>query len=357
MNIEKKRAFVINILYYLIIAAIIYITLRYAIYWLMPFVIGFTIAFMLKPLIRRLQKLIPISKKAISIITLILFYATIGILFTILVINSAHWLKGFVLGLPDLYVSDIEPAIDGAAKWIETHFAALDPNFQTSITSMIESLNESMGELMTSFSKGMFTLFSGAAMSVPSFVISLFFTIISSFFFVSDYQNIVNFLIRQLPEKGQDIIMDVKNYIVNSVFSFIKAYGKIMTITFIELSIGFSVVGVESPIVIAFIISVFDVLPVLGTGGIMIPWILIVFMNSQVKLGVGLLIIYLIVTVIRNILEPKIVGSQIGLHPLLMLVCMSLGAKLFGLLGFFILPLTIIIVKNLNDTGKIHIYK
>lgn len=74
------------------------------------------------------------------------------------------------------------------------------------------------------------------------------------------------------------------------------------------------------------------------------------------KTGVGLLILYLVITVIRNIIEPKIVGKQIGLHPLLMLMCMYLGARLFGFLGIFILPILILIVQNLNDTGIIHIY-
>jgi len=129
-----------------------------------------------------------------------------------------------------------------------------------------------------------------------------------------------------------------------------------MLLTFFELTIGLHILGIENALVIAFLIAIFDVLPVLGTGGIMLPWILISFLNNQVKTGVGLLILYLVITVIRNIIEPKIVGKQIGLHPLLMLMCMYLGARLFGFLGIFILPILILIVQNLNDTGIIHIY-
>ncbi len=129
-----------------------------------------------------------------------------------------------------------------------------------------------------------------------------------------------------------------------------------MLLTFFELTVGLHILGIENALVIAFLIAIFDVLPVLGTGGIMLPWILISFLNNQVKTGVGLLILYLVITVIRNIIEPKIVGKQIGLHPLLMLMCMYLGARLFGFLGIFILPILILIVQNLNDTGIIHIY-
>ena len=129
-----------------------------------------------------------------------------------------------------------------------------------------------------------------------------------------------------------------------------------MLLTFFELTIGLHILGIENALVIAFLIAIFDVLPVLGTGGIMIPWILICFLNKQMKTCVGLLILYLVITVIRNIIEPKIVGKQIGLHPLLMLLCMYLGAKLFGFLGIFILPILILILQNLNDNGILHLY-
>ena len=85
-----------------------------------------------------------------------------------------------------------------------------------------------------------------------------------------------------------------------------------MLLTFFELTIGLHILGIENALVIAFLIAIFDVLPVLGTGGIMLPWILISFLNNQAKTGVGLLILYLVITVIRNIIEPKIVGKQIG---------------------------------------------
>ena len=129
-----------------------------------------------------------------------------------------------------------------------------------------------------------------------------------------------------------------------------------MLLTFFELTIGLHILGIENALVIAFLIAIFDVLPVLGTGGIMLPWILISFLNNQVKTGVGLLILYLVITVIRNIIEPKIVGKQIGLHPLLMLMCMYLGARLFGFLGMLHTSDSHIDCTEFNDTGIIHIY-
>ena len=90
-----------------------------------------------------------------------------------------------------------------------------------------------------------------------------------------------------------------------------------MSITFVELVIGLTLIGVDNALIIAFVIAVFDILPVLGTGGIMIPWTVITALQGNYPLALGLLLVYLVVTGVRNIIEPKIVGSQIGLHPVI----------------------------------------
>ena len=130
-----------------------------------------------------------------------------------------------------------------------------------------------------------------------------------------------------------------------------------MCITFAELSVGLSIIRIENAVLIAFVISIFDILPVLGTGGIMIPWTIIAALQGNYSLALGLLIVYIIITIIRNILEPKIVGSQVGLHPLVTLMSLFVGAQLFGVLGLFGLPITLSLLKNLNDKGTIHILK
>ena len=200
----------------------------------------------------------------------------------------------------------------------------------------------------------MLTNFAG---SVPNGVISFFFTILSSFFFSFDYRKITNFLMRQLSDKSKHLLLSIKSYITGSASSMLIAYMKLMLLTFIELTIGLSLLKIDNAIIIAFLIALFDLLPVFGTGGIMIPWIIYVFFVKQTKLAVGLLIVYLIITLIRNVVEPKIVGKQLGMHPLLMLLCMYLGARLFGFLGIFLMPMLLIIVINLNDNGLIHLYK
>lgn len=172
-----------------------------------------------------------------------------------------------------------------------------------------------------------------------------------------DYKKIITFLLHQLKDKHQKLMIEIKNYVVNTLFKCILSYALIMGITFLELSIGLSIIGIEKAILTAFIISIFDILPVLGTGGIMIPWTIIAAFQRNYLLALGLLIMYIVITVVRNILEPKIVGSQVGLHPLVTLISLFVGVQLFGVLGLFGLPITLSLLKNLNDKGTIHILK
>ena len=108
---------------------------------------------------------------------------------------------------------------------------------------------------------------------------------------------------------------------------------------------------------IAAIIAVLDIIPVLGVGGAIFPWALVQLIKGRFVFAIGLIVLYVIVLVVRNIIEPKVVGGQVGLHPVVMLICMFAGVKIFGVLGLFVMPVVIIILKNLNDSGKIRIFK
>ena len=133
----------------------------------------------------------------------------------------------------------------------------------------------------------------------------------------------------------------MRYYLTNTLFVVIRSYALIMLMTFTELSILFGLFGIENGIVKAFAIAVFDILPILGTGGIMIPWAVISLVLGYTKLGIELFVIYAIVTVVRNYMEPKIVGAQLSLHPIISLSSMFIGLRLFGFWGLFGMPVTI----------------
>lgn len=143
----------------------------------------------------------------------------------------------------------------------------------------------------------------------------------------------------------------------------IRAYLLIMFITFCELSIGFTIMSIAGIMnnsylyLIALAICIFDILPVAGSGGILIPWAIVSLIMGNTPQAIGLLIIYVVISVIRQYIEPKIVGDSLGVNPLITLAGLYFGLKLFGVLGMFIVPICLMTVKAFNDTGRIHLWK
>jgi sporulation integral membrane protein YtvI len=133
----------------------------------------------------------------------------------------------------------------------------------------------------------------------------------------------------------------------SALFGYIRAQLILMTVTFTQLSIGLWIIGIKNYILLALIISFVDALPVLGTGGIMVPWAAYSFITGNLKIGISLLILYAIVLVVRNLIEPKVLGEQIGMHPLLTLVAMYAGLQILGVAGLIIGPITVLTVKNI----------
>lgn len=158
---------------------------------------------------------------------------------------------------------------------------------------------------------------------------------------VGDYERIAAFAGTNTPHQAKKILNNIRIYLTDTLFVVIRSYVLIMLLTFAELSILFSLFGIESAVMKAALIALLDILPILGTGGIMIPWAVTSLVLGYTKLGLELLLIYGIVTVIRNYVEPKIVGTQLGLHPIITLVSMFIGLRLFGFWGLFGLPVGI----------------
>jgi len=356
-DIENKRAFIIKALYYTIISIISVATIKYSIDWLMPFIVGFAIASMLKPIIKKTQSNFKMNKKILSALIILIFYGTIGVFIGLISVKLFVSTKEIFIMLPNLYKDTIEPEIYQVFSILVQWTSRLDPAIVRGMNDIITSFSQSLGNLISSISSGVVGLITNMLSSVPAFFVKVVFSIISSFYFAMDYDIITGFIMRQLPEKIKSSISEVKSHTAKTMWKFCKAYGIIIGITFIELSIGLLILKVDKAFTIAALIAIMDIVPVLGVGGIVVPWAIIKFFTGEIKMAVGLAIIYVVVLVVRNIIEPKVVGDQIGLHPIVMLMCMFAGVQIFGLIGLFLLPIIIIILKKLNDSGKIKIFK
>lgn len=354
---NKKMQFIINIIYIFLISSMVYLFLRYGVSLVSPFIFAFLIAYLLKKPARAISKSSKLPRKLVSFLIILIFYSVAGILVSLLGIRLISTITRIISLIPSIYEKQLGPLLSSAFKGIEEIVYNIDPAIVEVLNEGFNQFLRSLGENITNFSIGLLGSLSNLASSLPTFFIRILLMIISTFFIAIDFDALLSFVQRQFSKKGNKIIITIQQYIVNTLFVVIRSYAVIMAITFVELSIGFSILGIRNPVLIAFLIAIFDILPVLGTGGIMIPWTIITLLQGNFSRGMGLFAIYIIVTIIRNILEPKIVGKQLGLHPVITLMSMFVGANLLGVIGLFGFPITLSLLKHLNDTGIIKILK
>lgn len=357
MDFEKRKRFLINLLYGGLIALLVYVIIHFGLGLLAPFLLALFIAYVLKTPAKWIARTVKLPYKPVALLLVLLFYGTVGVLIALLSIKLIASTTAFVASLPSLYTTAIEPPLRAFFNSLEQAVYRMDPALVSVLNDMFTEFVQSMSKLVTNLSVKAVSSLSDYATTLPGLFIKILLMVISTFFIAGDYDVLSGFVSRQLSEKVRSFLLRIKEYVVGTLFVCIRSYALIMGITFVELSIGLSIIHVPNSILIAFCIALFDILPVLGTGGIMIPWMIIVAIQGNVPLAIGLLIVYLAITVIRNILEPKIVGSQIGLHPIVTLSSMFVGAQLFGVIGLFGFPILLSLLRHLNDTGTIKLLK
>jgi sporulation integral membrane protein YtvI len=353
MNINKQRAFIIHFFYFLILILLVYVGIKYVFPLLMPFVIGIIIAMSFRNLIDLIAKKIHVKRVLVSIIILIVFYGLVGFIISLIGVKMVNFINSLFYSLPTLYKETLLPAFQTVTDNMINKY----PSTKSYLDSFMSNIDQSVFEYLTKISSKVVGMATGFASQVPTLLIKLIFTIVSSFFFTIDYYKITRFIIRQFREEHQKIIIKLKDNVIGSLGNFIKAYAAIITITFTELSIGFWIIGIPTPFLFGLLVAIIDIMPIIGTGAVLLPWSVIAFIMGNTKIGMGMLILYIVITVVRQIIEPKIVGQQIGLYPIITLVLMYVGAQLMGVLGLLILPIMATILIKLNKEGSIHLFK
>lgn len=356
-KVEKMRAFIIKFLYVAILLALVYCGLKYAMPLFMPFVVAFGIAFVLKPVINKLSEKTPLSRKVSAILVLTLTYLVLITLLVLLGVRLGIFLGNLFTNLPAYYKNTIEPAFNTLGNTLDDFVARLDPAILTFLDSASESLSNAISSVISAISSWAVNTLGNIASSLPWIIVATLLSIIASYFFVVDYYKVTVFLTKQLSERGRHILFVIKDFFVNVLFKFLRAYFILMCITFAEVFIGLLILQVPGALWIAVLTALVDILPIFGSGTIMWPWAAYCLITGDYFRGIGLVVMYVAITIIRQSIEPRIVGKEIGLYPLLTLICMFVGARLFGFWGMFGFPITLTILIHLNRTGEIRLFK
>lgn len=335
----KKVVRIIGIV--LLVGLAVYILYKLS-YYIAPFIIAFAISSLLEPIIRFLIRRTRVSRKAASLITLLLVIIPIGVVIALIITRLISEIRAISKILPE-YLSTLYTKFDALIVKSTEFYNWLPKEITDSIDNIVSNFSNTLIGVLDSIVEGIVN----TVISIPQALIFIVMTILSTYFLTSDRDRIYNYIKSQFPESWINKVTSIKNDMFSALFGYIRAQLILMSITFGELFIGFSIIGARYSLLLAFLTSIVDALPILGTGTILIPWGLYELFTGDIRMGVSLVIIYIIVVIVRQMIEPKILSHQIGVYPLVTLVAMYAGLKLFGVLGLILGPISILVLKNI----------
>lgn len=380
-KVQKRRDSIINVAFAAMILGLVFLFFKYCFGVAAPFLLSFFFAVLLQKPLRWLDKRTKNKCHAVWSILLVLLCVLIiiGPVVTIIALIGREianfisyladqlndipsfltTLKGEILHLLKFLPDGIYTTVSDS---INSTFSNLINNFDTVVKDFdLSSIGVDAKSITNGVTSGITGIY-GIVKNIPSALIAIVIGIIAWIFFTKDYRQIVSFIKLQLPESNKNLLSEVKQIFSKTVLKMMRAYGIIMLITFCELFLGFTIlnlIGVMDNgyiVMIAAATAIFDILPVAGSGGILIPWAVISVIMGNYGQALGLIIVYVVISVIRQYLEPKIVGNSLGVHPIVTLAGLYFGLKLFGFLGMFIVPICVMTIKAFNDAGRIHLY-
>lgn len=311
----------------------------------MPFVIGWLIALIANPLVRFLEKRLKIVRKHSSAVIVIGVLAAVIIGCYFIIARFTTESIRFIKDLPDLYY-DLEAEIRLMMENLSNVFQFLPVKVQETLSNLGNNVSEFMGEFIQSIGVPTMEAAGNVAKNIPNILIQIIVTVLSSYFFIADRDKLMERFHKFIPQsisQGIDLISDQFRQVVGGYF---KAQFRIMGVVAAILLVGFLILRVDYAVLLACLIAFLDFLPFFGTGTALIPWAAVKLFAGEYEVAIGLAIIYLISQLVRQIIQPKIVGDSMGLNPLLTLTFMYIGFKVQGVAGMILaVPIGLVVMK------------
>lgn len=309
-----------------------------------PFIIALLLAALIEPLNRFLSqnRKFPIPRPLAALIGTVLIISIVAFgLFSfvnLLFIQA----RELITALPEHY-PHLEQEIKAYIGRLEQNLDILPAEAMQAIDSILSQL----GELVSGFVSKAARYLYHYAVSLPEIMLFIILTILGIYFISRDWMKIQQSINEQLPQTWLEKFRIFRRDMLSALFGVIRATLALMAITFVQLYLGLSILQVRYALLMSFIITIFDALPVIGSGLFLVPWAIYAFITGNIKLAIGLLIIQISVYVVRQVVQPKVLGDQIGIHPLATMIAMYAGFKFIGVAGLIFGPVVFVIVKSI----------
>ncbi len=335
-----------NILYVIFLLIGLFIALKLSIFY-MPFLVAFIISLIIEPAIKFIMRKTKLTRRSSSIIIFI-FVSSI-------ILGSLAWILITLFSESSSLLQGLNDYFDKA--YIQ--FQALIKSFQFDkihlSDEILNVIQDSTGDLLQTASNWLRNSLTGLinlVTSLPSIAICIGITVVALYFICVDKIYILDQIEHHLPKIWVKKIGRHLKDLIQTLGGYLKAEATLIFVSFIISLIGlyilqFTGFNIQYPLLMALFIGFIDALPILGSGTVMIPWAIICAINGEINLGIAIIVLLIIMSVARQVLEPKLVSKNIGVHPIFTLIAMYTGFKIIGIMGLLIGPIVLIIVKNI----------
>jgi len=355
----SKRRYVkalINILVFTVSLLLIVFLAPKVLVFFAPFVIGWIIACIASPMVRFLEEKLKIKRKASTAFVIILVLALVILCLYLIGSKIVHEAINMINDLPMIW-SAWEKDLNEVGKLL----AAVISKFPESVQDSVNSLTSAVGNLIVGMLESVGTptieIVSNFAKSLPAVIISIIMCLLSSYFFVADRNELYGFLRKYTPASVKKPWNIIQNSVIKSVGGYIKAQFKIEFWIYLLLVIGLLILRVNYVLIVALGIALLDIIPFFGTGTVMVPWAIIKLLSGEYGMAIGLLVTWGISQLVRQFIQPKIMGDSMGMPAIPTLFLLFIGYKLGSVLGMILaLPIGLVVVTlykaGVFDTTK-----
>lgn len=316
-----------------------------------PFVVAIFMTFIIERPVRWLQVKFRLSRSWAVAIAILLFVIIVGGILILTFYQMTTELANLTRDTPTLYsVSDYFQSFIEKSQSFYLEFP----------DEIVKSFEDNIGTIVGTISSWLTKLFMSmlnVVKSLPELFIFMIVSVVSTFFMSRDRDKIAAFIYRQFPPKWDDRLRVLKSNLFVAFIGFIKAQLTLIFITFLELLVGYTLLGIDYAFFFAMFTAIVDALPILGIGTVLIPISVVYLVMGNMQRAFGFLLLYAIITIVRQFLEPRIMGSKLGIHPLVMLMAIYIGLKIFGVFGLILGPIIVVILKALQKSRIIPQFK
>lgn len=347
MNFEKIRKYADLVV--LIIGSMLlgYLFFKHLFLYLLPFFIGWFIAFLMRPPALYLSPKLRIKPRILRLVlTVLLFLALLGLLsLGVWLLSREVWELLAGLGEGDNSLEEFISGLVGSGGFFGRLFGDFSDYVADALYRLGMSLLSSLGSALSS-----------VVSAVPKALFFLLVSVIASAYFAIGLEEINASVKRLLPRRAFEVIVKLKDGFFGAFLKYMRSYLLLLLITFLEMLMGLFLIRAPYPVIMAIVIAFLDLLPVIGVGSVLIPWGIWSLVTDNTSFGIGLLVLFVAHTVFRQIIEPKIVGKNLGTHPLLTLIFIYVGYSLFGIVGLLLVPILTVLVNvtfGKDDSAKV----